>query len=92
MALRWSVQLETNMLSVQRLLAYAKLEGEDENGRKRSNQADGSLQKGTVEFKNVEMKYKEGLQPALNNLTFNVKGGEKIAVVGRTGAGKSTLF
>lgn len=38
------------------------------------------------------MSYKEGLEPALRNLSFVVEAGEHVAVVGRTGAGKSSLF
>lgn len=38
------------------------------------------------------MKYHEKLEPALRGLTFNIKSGQKVAVVGRTGAGKSSLF
>ena len=47
---------------------------------------------GAIEFKNVEMRYNPDLKPALLNLNFKVKPGQKIAVVGRTGAGKSSLF
>jgi ABC-type multidrug transport system fused ATPase/permease subunit len=38
------------------------------------------------------MRYKEGLEPALKDLSFVVNEGEHVAVVGRTGAGKSSLF
>jgi len=47
---------------------------------------------GKLEFARVEMRYKECLQPALNNLSFVVEPSEKVAVVGRTGAGKSSLY
>jgi ABC-type multidrug transport system fused ATPase/permease subunit len=46
---------------------------------------------GAVEFKNVVLKYRPNLEVALKNLTFETKPGEKIGVVGRTGAGKSTI-
>lgn len=38
------------------------------------------------------MNYKPDLAPALHHLTFNIQAGERIAVVGRTGAGKSSLY
>lgn len=38
------------------------------------------------------MSYRPELPPALKNLTFKVRAGEKVAVVGRTGAGKSSLY
>lgn len=46
---------------------------------------------GGVEFEHVTMKYREGLDPVLQDVTFSVKPGEKIGIVGRTGAGKSTI-
>ncbi|KAJ2877864.1 Transporter of the ATP-binding cassette (ABC), partial [Coemansia aciculifera] len=46
---------------------------------------------GNVEFKNLSVRYGADLGYALNNLNFTVRPGEKIGIVGRTGAGKSTL-
>ena len=48
--------------------------------------------KGKIEFRDVEMRYRSDLEPALKNLSFVVNPGEVVAVVGRTGAGKSSLF
>ena len=38
------------------------------------------------------MRYQDHLEPALKNLSFSIKEGERVAVVGRTGAGKSSFF
>lgn len=46
--------------------------------------------KGNVEFKNVTFYYEEG-NPVLNNVSFKVAPGENIALVGPTGAGKTTI-
>ncbi len=46
--------------------------------------------KGEVTFENVTFGYEEG-KPVLQNLSFTVKPGESIALVGPTGAGKSTI-
>ncbi|KAJ2468949.1 Multidrug resistance-associated protein 1 [Coemansia sp. RSA 2337] len=46
---------------------------------------------GNVEFKNLSVKYGASLDYALKNLNFTARPGEKIGIVGRTGAGKSTL-
>ncbi|KAJ2623869.1 Transporter of the ATP-binding cassette (ABC), partial [Coemansia sp. RSA 1694] len=46
---------------------------------------------GNVEFKNLSVKYRADLDYALKNLNFTIRPGEKIGIVGRTGAGKSTL-
>ncbi len=44
-----------------------------------------------VEFAQVSMKYSEGGEEALTNISFQAKGGETIGVIGGTGSGKSTL-
>lgn len=44
-----------------------------------------------MEFKNYSVRYRDNLPFALKNLNFTIQNGEKIGVVGRTGAGKSTL-
>uniref|UniRef100_A0A4W6BSP5 ATP-binding cassette, sub-family C (CFTR/MRP), member 3 n=1 Tax=Lates calcarifer TaxID=8187 RepID=A0A4W6BSP5_LATCA len=46
---------------------------------------------GNVQFQEYSVRYREGLDLVLKNLTLSVKGGEKIGIVGRTGAGKSSM-
>lgn len=47
--------------------------------------------KGALEFQDVSIRYRDGLPLALNGLSFRVDPGKRCGVVGRTGAGKSTL-
>ena len=47
--------------------------------------------KGEIEFKNVSYTFEGSTQPVLNNLTFKIPAGQKVAVVGKMGSGKSTL-
>ncbi len=50
-----------------------------------------TVERGSIEFRNVSFFYNAG-EPVLHDVSFNVEPGEKIAVVGATGAGKSTII
>ncbi|NWY02623.1 MRP7 protein, partial [Nothoprocta ornata] len=47
---------------------------------------------GHVEFQEVVLAYRAGLPNALDGVSFALRPGEKVGIVGRTGSGKSTLF
>ncbi|MBC8277497.1 MAG: ABC transporter ATP-binding protein [FCB group bacterium] len=55
------------------------------------HQAETGEIKGRIEFRDVTFSYKQD-QPVLRNISFTVQPGETLAIVGRTGAGKSTLI
>ena len=46
---------------------------------------------GEIEFKNVTVRYDNAKKPAIDNLSFVIKPGEKVALVGRSGGGKTSL-
>ena len=45
---------------------------------------------GEIEFRNISFEYKKGIK-VLENFSLKIKAGEKVAIVGHTGAGKSTI-
>ena len=45
-----------------------------------------------ISFKNVNFRYRGHLPPALKGFTMETKSKEKVGIVGRTGAGKSSIF
>ncbi|XP_043579583.1 multidrug resistance-associated protein 1 isoform X3 [Bombus pyrosoma] len=93
--LNWLVRMtsdvETNIVAVERIKEYG--ETPQEAAWKNPDYTapkDWPLQ-GRVEFKDYKVRYREGLDLVLRGLSFSVKGGEKVGIVGRTGAGKSSL-
>lgn len=47
---------------------------------------------GIIEVKNINFKYRPELELVLKNVSFSVKKGEKVGIIGRTGSGKSSLI
>lgn len=45
-----------------------------------------------IGFKNVSMSYDDGTEPILHDLSFSIRPGEKVALIGSSGAGKSTVM
>lgn len=85
--------LENQMVSVERCHQLAQTSGEA--ARTRFKDPDlknrGWPSKGTVEFDNYQMKYRDDTEIVLKGVTGKIKGKEKIGIVGRTGSGKSSI-
>ncbi|KAK4252067.1 hypothetical protein C7999DRAFT_37047 [Corynascus novoguineensis] len=88
---RQTVEVETNIVSVERVLEYARLPSEAPEIIHRSRPPVSWPSRGEVEFINYSTRYREGLDLVLKNINLDIKSHEKIGVVGRTGAGKSSL-
>ncbi len=50
-----------------------------------------AIQEGSIAFNDVTFSYKDSLSPVFKNLNFEIKGGEKIGLVGPSGGGKTTI-
>lgn len=97
MLLQWGVrqttELENHMTSVERILEYSKLPQE----RLLENTPDTKAPEnwpssGKIVFKSVSLTYDRQEKPALKNLDFSIEPNQMIGIVGRTGAGKSSII
>uniref|UniRef100_A0A672Q8Q0 ABC-type glutathione-S-conjugate transporter n=1 Tax=Sinocyclocheilus grahami TaxID=75366 RepID=A0A672Q8Q0_SINGR len=95
MSLNWMVRmtsdLESNIVAVERVKEYSETVTEAPWIVKDKQPPPDWPPKGNVEFIDYSVRYREGLDLVLRNISLEVKGGEKIGIVGRTGAGKSSM-
>ncbi|XP_028966466.1 multidrug resistance-associated protein 1 [Galendromus occidentalis] len=91
MLVKASSDVETNFVSIERCLEYAEVESEAE-WIVESNRPDPEWPaEGAIDFKNYSTRYRDGLPLVVKNISIQILPGEKVGVVGRTGAGKSSL-
>ena len=81
-----TVELEMN--ATERVIEYCELKTEDYGGKKPPA---AWPTEGRLEVDNLVVAYAADLPPVLKGLTFSIRGNERVGVVGRTGAGKSSL-
>ncbi|XP_061183744.1 multidrug resistance-associated protein 1-like [Saccostrea echinata] len=93
--LHWIVhiftEMDTRIVSVERIQEYMDTKPEAEWRIKDTKPAPEWPQKGHVKFSNFGLRYREGLDLVLKEIDCEIMPGEKIGIVGRTGAGKSSL-
>ena len=94
MTTQMSAELESKMTSVERVYSYIDTIEQEPPALiddERQAPAEWPAQ-GAIEFKDAVMKYREGTDPVLRGVTFKVPGGSRVGIVGRTGAGKSSVL
>eukprot|EP01083_Nonionella_stella_P070803 189645_1 len=95
-SLNWFVTrittLEQDIVSVERIDQFTNEAFEQEALEPIQSLESAWPAKGCVEFRDVYMKYRSGLPDVLCGLSFTVHPGQRIGIIGRTGAGKSSLF
>ncbi|XP_074867332.1 ATP-binding cassette sub-family C member 6 isoform X3 [Carettochelys insculpta] len=93
--LNWMVrswtELQTNIVSVERVSEYSTTPKEAPWTVGSNSASQAWPTKGAIEFRNYGLKYRPNLEFTLKNINIKINGQEKIGIVGRTGAGKSTL-
>lgn len=96
-AMTWMVrqgaEVENDMNSVERVVHYGEaLEAEAPPVIEDNRPPKEWPAQGAINFDKVLMAYRPGLPPVLKGLSLDVRPGEKIGVIGRTGAGKSSIM
>ncbi|AET41687.1 uncharacterized protein Ecym_8418 [Eremothecium cymbalariae DBVPG len=90
----WLVRLYSNvemtMNSVERLKEYMKIEQEPSTGL--YEPPPEWPDRGKIEVNNLSLRYASNLPKVIKNVTFTVEPQSKVGIVGRTGAGKSTII
>ncbi|CAG2104617.1 unnamed protein product, partial [Medioppia subpectinata] len=94
---QWTVKLstdaESHMTAVERVLEYTAIKPEAELESTPDRKPPKNWpQMGEIVFKNMSLQYNESPHKVLKDINVCLKGGEKVGVVGRTGAGKSSII
>ncbi|CAJ0609669.1 unnamed protein product [Cylicocyclus nassatus] len=88
-AVRMTSELETNIVAVERIKEYTDSPTEGAHSKKKP--AESWPQNGKVVLNDVCLRYRAGLDLVLKHVSASIEPREKVGIVGRTGAGKSSL-
>ncbi|CAH2063058.1 unnamed protein product [Thlaspi arvense] len=92
----WAIYLscfiENKMVSVERIKQFTDIPSEAKWEIKENRPPPTWPYKGNIRLEDVKVRYRPNTPLVLKGLTIDIKGGEKVGVVGRTGSGKSTLI
>ncbi|XP_041974686.1 ATP-binding cassette sub-family C member 4 isoform X2 [Aricia agestis] len=89
---RQTAEVISQMTSVERILQYTHIEREPQWDKGAKETPKNWPARGQLEFRNCYMKYTPEDLPVLKNLNLVIESGWKVGIVGRTGAGKSSLI
>ncbi|KAI9041859.1 P-loop containing nucleoside triphosphate hydrolase protein [Aspergillus affinis] len=88
MGLRFYANVEMDMNATERVLEYTAMETEDQGG---IDPPAAWPTRGHVDVEDLQVGYAPELPPVLDGLSFTIEHNQRVGVVGRTGAGKSSL-
>lgn len=89
--IRLWAEVETQAVGLERLIEYGNLPSEAELVIEDNRPPEQWPEHGGIEFNNYSTRYRAELDPVLIDISLKIRPGEKVGIVGRTGAGKSSL-
>uniref|UniRef100_A0A8W7Q058 ABC transporter domain-containing protein n=1 Tax=Anopheles coluzzii TaxID=1518534 RepID=A0A8W7Q058_ANOCL len=92
--IRQTAELENQMTSVERVFEYAQLGPEPDlaPGVQTIVRNEAWPENASITFREVYLRYSPTAEPVLKRLSFTIKAKEHVGIVGRTGAGKSSII
>ncbi|CAD8095839.1 unnamed protein product [Paramecium sonneborni] len=90
--LKQLINFATQMSSYNRMFQIIDIESEAPQIQEEDSKLTNFPESGDIKFNNVQMRYRQNSDLILKGLTFEIKSGQKIGCVGRTGAGKSSIL
>ncbi|KAH0592836.1 hypothetical protein MHUMG1_09481 [Metarhizium humberi] len=88
---QWT-QLETALGAISRIRSYVSNTPSENQGADTRHPPEGWPLSGTIEFSNVSASYQSSQEPVLKDVNLSINAGEKVAICGRTGSGKTSLI
>lgn len=88
---RMSAEVEANLVSVERCFEYCDLKMEEDPNGTYLSPPKGWPAHGQISLHDYTTQYAKTLDPVLKNISIDIRAGEKVGIVGRTGAGKSSM-
>ncbi|VDP47772.1 unnamed protein product [Schistosoma curassoni] len=89
---RQSTEVENQMVSVERAIEYVELEPETTDSQETLQPDSDWPSRGHIQFKDFGLRYASSDTWALKNINLDIRPGCKVGIVGRTGAGKSSII
>ncbi|XP_052621477.1 ABC transporter C family member 2 [Lactuca sativa] len=90
--LRLASLAENSLNAVERVGTYIELPSEAPGVIEDNRPPPGWPSEGSIKFEDVVLRYRPELPPVLHGLTFLIPASDKVGIVGRTGAGKSSML
>ncbi|XP_065206733.1 multidrug resistance-associated protein 1-like isoform X2 [Planococcus citri] len=86
------IEIEDGIIAVERIKEYLEKPQEAAQNLPTDNKLESWPARGKINLQNYNLRYRQDLDIVLKNISFEIKSGEKVGIVGRTGAGKTSLI